>query len=138
MPGNNPTNATLDVRNGPSDGDGWTNVTASNNAIYSYKYVGGNQPANNGSIVYSVGGGNAATTLVFATTTDARYQFDSVTFIDDTASQLSTQGNAPRTRVINNRCSAVIDARYKVLVRDTTANATIQCDPMIKNQSTLK
>jgi hypothetical protein len=134
MPSNNPTNAALDVRDTASNGDGWTNVVASNGATYSYKYVGGNQPANNGSILYSVGGGNAATTLVFATTTDTRYQFASITFTDDNAEQLSPHGEAERTRVIKDRCTAAIDAQYHVLVLDTQVNATIPCDPMIKNQ----
>ncbi|HET9835511.1 MAG TPA: hypothetical protein VFP88_04105 [Rhodanobacteraceae bacterium] len=134
MPANNPTSVILDVRNSASNGDGWTNVQASNGQTYSYKYVGGNQPGNNGSIVYTVGGGNAATTLVFATTTDTRYHFDSISFVNDDANQLTTEGNASRTRVINDRCDAEINAQYKVAVRDTTANATIPCDPMIKNQ----
>lgn len=135
MPINNPTNASLDIRNFASNGNGWTNVQASNGQTYSYKYGGGNQSAGDGSVVYSVGGGHAAVTLVFATA-DARYQFDSVTFTGDNAGQLTAQGNAPRTRVINDRCSAAIDAQYKVLVIDTTANATIPCDPMIKNEPT--
>ena len=133
MPSNNPTNAALDVRDTASNGDGWTNVVASNGATYSYKYVGGNQPANNGSILNFVGGNQAITTLVFATT-DLRYQFASITFTDDNADQLSTHGKAERTRVINDRCTAAIDARYHVLVLDTKVNATIPCDPMIKNQ----
>lgn len=134
MPGNNPTNATLDVRDTASNGGGWTNVVASNGATYSYKYAGGNQTTNNGSILYSVGRGNAAITLVFADTTDNRYEFASVSFTDDDAQQLDTHGNAPRTRVINDKCSAAIDAQYHVQVLDTTANATIPCDPMIRNQ----
>lgn len=132
MPTNNPTNVSLDVRNFPSDGGGWTNVVASNGATYSYKYAGGNQ-ANDGSIVYAIGGGHAATTLVFATT-DRRYQFADVSFVNDNANQLTAEGNAPRTRVINDRCDAAIDAQYKVTVLDTTANATIPCDPMIQNK----
>jgi len=133
MPANNPTSVTLDVRNSAGNGDGWTNVVASNGQTYSYKYTGGNR-ANDGSIVYTVGNGHAATTLFFAATTDTRYQFDAITFVNDDANQLTAQGNAPRTRVINDRCDAVIDAEYKVTVRDTTANATIPCDPMIQNK----
>lgn len=135
MPANNPTSATLDVRNTASNGDGWTNVTAANGATYSYKYSGGNQPASDGSIKFSVSGGNAAVTLNFASTTDPRYRFEGacITFTGDNASQLSAQGNAPRTRVINDRCTAAITAQYKVAVTDTTANTTIPCDPMIQN-----
>lgn len=132
MPANNPTNVSLDIRNFPGDSDGWINVVASNGATYSYRYAGGNQ-ANDGSIVYAVGGGHAATTLVFATA-DRRYEFADITFVNDDAHQLTAQGNAPRTRVINDRCDAAIDAQYKVTVQDTTANATIPCDPMIRNR----
>ncbi|TAN03420.1 MAG: hypothetical protein EPN36_12735 [Rhodanobacteraceae bacterium] len=134
MPANNPTNVSLDIRNFPSNGDGWTNVMASNGQTYSYKYSGGNQPTNNGSIVYGIGGGHAATTLMFAANTDARYRFAEISFVNDNANQLTAQGNAPRTRAINDRCDAAIDARYKVTVLDTTENVTIPCDPMIQNK----
>jgi hypothetical protein len=130
---NNPTNTTLDVRNSPTDGGGWTNVQAANGATYSYLYTGGNQPGNNGAMIFGVGGGNAAITLTFASTTDTRYQFQSISFVNDPNQQLSTQGNAPRTRVINDSCTAELDGSYKVLVVDTTANTTIPCDPTIKN-----
>lgn len=135
MPANNPTSCTLDVRNSASNGDGWTNVTAANGATYSYKYTGGNQSANDGSVKFTVGRGNAAVTVNFASTTDTRYRFDGacVGFTGDNANQLSTQGNAPRTRVINDSCSSEINAQYKVTVTDTTANTTIPCDPMIAN-----
>lgn len=132
MPANNPTSVTLDVRDFASSGDGWTNVGASNGATYSYKYSGGDQPGNDGSVTYQVGGGQAAITL--GLTGDARYRLQSVDFSGDQADQLSAQGQAPRTRVINDRCSAVITAQYKVTVLDTTANASIPCDPMIKNE----
>jgi len=240
MPGkNNPTSATLDIRDTASNGDGWTNVKASNGATYSYQYTGGNQRANNGSILNAVGGGHAATTLGLEKTGDARYEFASISFTGDdagqlsadaeqlsadarqlstdagkpgadagqlstdaerlsanarqlsaTATQLSTdagqlsatagklsatagqlsatagqlntdarqlsadagqlstdarqlstdarqlsiEGNAPRLRVINDKCTAAIDAHYHVMVRDTKTDATIPCDPMIKNQ----
>jgi hypothetical protein len=131
---NNPTNTTLDVRNSASNGGGWTNVQAANGATYSYLYTGGTQPGNNGAMVFSVGGGNAAITLTFASTTDTRYEFDTISFVNDPNQQLSTQGNAPRTRVVNDKCTDVLDGSYKVLVKDTTANTTIPCDPTIKNQ----
>jgi hypothetical protein len=133
---NNPTNVTLDVRNFSSNGGGWVNVAAANGAPYSYLYTGGNQAGNNGSVIYGVGGGNAAVTLDFDSGTDARYQFvgNAVSFQNDPQSQLSTHGNASRTRVINDSCNAALDGSYKVLVTDTTANTTIPCDPVIKNQ----
>lgn len=135
MPGkNNPTSATLDIRDTASTDKGWTNVEASNGATYSYQYTGGNQPANNGSILNAVGGGQAATTLGFAKELDRRYTFDKVSFTGDNAEQLSVAGNAPQERIITDRCTAVIDAEYHALVRDTEAGATIACDPMIRNQ----
>jgi hypothetical protein len=133
---NNPTSVTLDVSNSASNGGGWTNVVAANGATYSYLYAGGNQAGNNGALLFGIGGGNAATTLSFATNTDARYQFgeNAISFVNDSNNQLSTHGNAPRTRVINDSCTAALDGSYKALVTDTTANTTIQCDPTIKNQ----
>jgi hypothetical protein len=131
---NNPTSTTLDVRNSESNGGGWTNVQAANGATYSYLYTGGNQPGNNGSLLFGIGSGNAAITLGFASTTDTRYAFDSISFVNDPNQQLSTQGNAPRTRVINDKCTADLDGSYKVLVMDNTANTTIPCDPVIQNQ----
>ena len=133
---NNPTSATLDVRNSASSGDGWNNVTV-NGAPYSYKYVGGNTPGNDGSTQFGIGGGNAAITLNFATSTDTRYQFagEAVSFQNDPNGQLSTHGNAARTRVINDSCSGPLDGSFKVNVTDTgtTPNNVIPCDPTIKN-----
>lgn len=134
---NNPTSVTLDVRNSSTNGDGWTNVQAANGAPYSYKYTGGNHSDNNGRILFGVSGGNAAVTLGFAGSTDARYQFvgnNVVTFRNDPNGQLSTQGAATRTRVINDSCTGELDATYKVLVTDTTANTTVPCDPIIQNK----
>lgn len=131
---NKPTSATLDIRDSASNGGGWTNVTASNGATYSYQYTGGNQQANNGSILNAVGGGHAATTLGFAKIADARYEFDHIAFTGDKAEQLSTEGNASKTRIIKDECTEPVDAQYHVLVRDTEADAILLCDPMIKNQ----
>jgi hypothetical protein len=133
---NNPTSVTLDVRNSSSNGGGWVNVNAANGAPYSYLYTGGNQPAGDGSSYFSVGNGNAAITLNFASSTDTRYAFvgtDAITFQNDPNSQLSTHGNAARTRVINDSCTGELDGSFKVRVTDSTANTTIQCDPVVKN-----
>jgi len=130
MPGNNPTNASLDVRDSSTNGDGWTNVNGSNGAPYSYKYSGGNV-SNDGALSFSVGGGHAATT--FTLVADHRYSIQSVSFSGDDAQQLSVQGNAPRNRVINDSCTAPLDAQYKVTVFDQTANATVACDPPVRN-----
>jgi hypothetical protein len=135
MPANNPTSVSLDVRDFASTGDGWTNVTASNGKPYSYKYTGGNQPADDGSVEFASGQGNAAVTLSLIA--DGRYQIASngVTFLNDPQGQLAAQGNAPRTRVINDSCSAPLQASYKVSVIDTQdGNASIACDPFIINR----
>jgi len=133
---NNPTSVTLDVRASSSNGGGWVNVNAANGAPYSYLYAGGNEPANNGNIGFGTGGGNAAVTLGFASSTDPRFQFvgDAVTFQNDSGGQLSTHGNASRTRVINDSCVAELNGSYKVVVTDTAANTTIACDPVITNR----
>jgi len=134
MPSNNPTSVTLDVRNSAASGEGWINATGSNGQPYSYRYSGGNQPANNGNVSYGVGGGNAAITLTLAA--DARYQIQGINFVNDPQGQLSTHGNANTMRVINDSCSGALEAQYKVTVLDTTANATVPCDPMVFNVPT--
>ena len=129
MPANN-NNASLDVRNFPSNGsDGYTDTTASNNAIYSYRYTGGSDQA--GGLRAQVGQGTA--TLNLSLDSDARYTIDAVTF-DDPKSQLSWRGNAPRNGVLTDRNSAPGNGHYHVLVRDTAAGCTVPCDPMICNE----
>lgn len=128
-----PNSVSLDVRNAPSSGDGWINTTASNGATYSYKYTGGDPDSNNGTLTFTTGQGNAAIQLNLVA--DPRYQIDSVGFTGDDADQLSTNGNAPRSRVINDKNTAAIDANYKVNVTDTgSGNATVPCDPKIINK----
>lgn len=131
---NNPNDVELDLRNSSTSGDGWTNVNASNGQPYSYKYTGGDASTNNGNVTCIINNINAAIPVNLVA--DPRYHFvgDCITFKDDPNAQLSTQGNAPRTRVVNNKCSAVLNGRYKILVTDTgNGNATIQCDPMMIN-----
>lgn len=133
---NNPNTVSLDVRNSSTSDDGWTNVTAANGQPYSYKYTGGDSSSNNGKVTFAVNGGQAAITVNLVA--DARYQFVGacITFENDPNNQLSTAGNAPRTRVVNDTCTAALDGQYKALVTDTTANTTIQCDPRIVNDFT--
>ena len=129
MPGTN-TNATLDVRNFPSNGsDGYTNTTASNNAVYSYKYSGGTDNA--GGMQTKVGNGVA--TLNLSLDSDNRYSIDNVSFKDDPQNQLAWRGNAPTTGVITDANTAVETAHYKVKVADATASCTFDCDPMVDN-----
>lgn len=130
---NNPNSVSLDVRNFASNGDGWTNVNAANGQPYSYKYTGGDAHSNNGKVTYNVGGGQAAITVNLIA--DPRYHFvgECITFVNDSTNQLSTAGNAPRMRIVNDKCTAALDGQYKAMVTDTTANTTIQCDPRIVN-----
>lgn len=129
----NPHSVSLDVRNFPANGDGWTDTTASNGAIYSYKYTGGDPGTNNGTLTFTVGNGNAA--VNFDLIADRRYQIGSIGFTGDNAGQLTTTGNAPRSRVLNDRNTAAINANYKVNVIDTGAgNASVPCDPQIINK----
>lgn len=130
MPGNGSTNANLDVRNFPSNGsDGYTDTTASNNAIYSYRYTGGSDQA--GGLRAQVGQGTA--TLNLSLNSDSRYTIDAVTF-DDPKSQLSWRGNAPRNGVITDSNTDDENGHYYVQVRDSVANCTIPCDPMVINE----
>lgn len=129
----NPHGVSLDIRNSPASGAGWTDTTASNGATYSYQYTGGDADTNNGTVTCTVGNGNAPINLSLIA--DRRYEIDSVGFTGDDASQLTTQGNAPRSRVINDRNTAPINANYKVNVIDTAnGNVSIPCDPSIVNK----
>lgn len=129
----NPHGVSLDVRNFPSSGDGWINTTASNGATYSYQYTGGDPATNNGTVTCTVGNGNAPINLSLVA--DSRYQIGTIGFTGDDAAQLTTQGNAPRSRVINDKNTAAINANYKVNVIDTlNGNVTVPCDPPIINK----
>ncbi len=81
----------------------------------------------------TIGNGNASINLSLIA--DTRYEIDTVGFTGDDAGQLTTQGNAKRSRVINDRNTSVINANYKVSVIDTgNGNANIPCDPPIMNK----
>ena len=126
----NRSNATLEVRDFPSNGsDGYIDTTASNNAVYSYRYTGGSDDA--GGLLGKGNGGTA--TLNLTLDSDPRYTIDSVTF-DGLDNQLSWRGNAPRNGVITDQNTAAGSGNYHVVVRDATANCTVPCDPMISNE----
>lgn len=132
----NPNGVSLDVRNSASSGDGWTDTTASNGQTYSYKYTGGDEGTNNGKVTCTIGNGNAAITLTLIAA--SQYQIGTITFTGDSATdpQLSTQGNATGSRVINDKNTVAINANYKVNVIDTgNSNVTVPCDPPITNKT---
>ncbi|MEO8742867.1 MAG: hypothetical protein ABI365_06710 [Lysobacteraceae bacterium] len=130
MPGN-PT-IDLDVRNFPSNGsDGYTDTTASNNTVYSYRYSGGGGHSG-GDVTCTVGQGRV--TIVVHVQSDPRYSISTVGFTNDPNQQLSLQSHAPTTATIQNLNTVVQTAHYKVTVSDSTANCTVPCDPAIINK----
>ena len=125
-----PVNVNLDVRNFSSNGDGYTNVTASNGQPYSFKFTGGNC-SDNGDVKVTTGQGQAAINVHVGG--DPRYHVNNITF-NPTNSQFSWHagGNAA-VGVIVDTAVEVVSVKYTVVVIDTTANCTITCDPMIQN-----
>jgi hypothetical protein len=128
MPG---VNVSLDVRNFSSNGDGYKNVNSSKGQPYSYKFIGGNTPSNNGDVSVTKGGGQAAITVHVGT--DPRYSITNVSF-SPTDSQFSWQagGNAAVV-VIHDTAVEVASVEYTCTVTDSTANCTVQCHPVIQN-----
>lgn len=125
------TNVNLDVRNFPSNGsDGYTNTTASNNAIYSYLYRGGSDGHGNiEEIADSISG-----TITVGIQSDPRYRISTVVFSGDVEHQLSWQpGDSPTSAVITDSDTETGEGTFCVSVSDTTANCTFPCDPQIRN-----
>ncbi|HEY8009536.1 MAG TPA: hypothetical protein VIE67_00890 [Rudaea sp.] len=125
---------TLDVRNFPTNGsDGYTDTTASNGHVYSYKYSGGNGKKG-GDVEFDKADGHN-TTVVLHLHSDARYTINNVAFPVDPNSQLSQPNpHAPTTATIQDKNEVVQTATYKVSVKDSTANTTFPCDPQIINK----
>lgn len=122
----------LDVRNFASSGsDGYTNTTASNGKTYSYKYTGGTD--NNGNVtVNSSEGKNVTITLHLQS--DPRYTIDSVTFVDPHQQLSIPNPKGQKNVTIQDKNDFSQTATYKVTVKDSTANATLPCDPQIINK----
>ncbi len=128
MPG--PVNVNLDVRNaatGPAPG--YTQVTASNNTVYYYKYTGGTH--GNGDVTVKVGTGQAAIHVTVGT--DPRYSITGVTFNPTTTGFTWHAGGSAAVAVIVDPATVVEDVKYTCTVTDSTANCTIPCDPVIHN-----
>lgn len=126
-------NVNLDVRNtASSTSDGYTNTTASNGAVYSYRYTGGSD--GHGNSTEKVGGGVAKITVVL--NSDPRYQISGVLFSGDAGPDLSTQPGANTTTslIITDQDTMAGSGYYKITVTDTTANCTFDCDPQITNE----
>jgi hypothetical protein len=126
----NTPNIALDVRNFASNEAGWYNVNASNNQPYSYSYTGGDDGSGGLEEVVNQGRDTAPIRL----TADQRYQIQGVTFMNDTEHQLTWAGDGNRAGSIIDANTTVETAKYTVVVVDTTANCTINCDPEVKNK----
>jgi hypothetical protein len=133
MPNNFSVN--LDVRNSASSGsDGYTNTTASNGSVYSYKYSGGN--GGGGDVnVPNAGGHNANAAITVTMNSDPRYSITNVGFVGDTLNQFAWHaGGQASVAVITDTNSAAASVKYTCTVTDSTANCTMPCDPIIKNE----
>jgi hypothetical protein len=119
----------LQVRAQPSNGsDGYTNTTASNNAVYSYKYTGGDD--DHGDISETVGSG--AATIDVNLNGGSRYQISDISFNGASPGQLSWSGGGDSAAIIDAN-TAVENATYCTKVTDSTGNCYFNCDPMIGN-----
>ncbi len=121
---------TLDIRFGGSSEPGWSNVSASNNQTYGYRYAGGDD--GEGGIVAKVGNGKVSGKVRMVA--DKRYQIRDCTFTDDPARQLDFNGSG-NAGVILDKNTETLDAKYTVNVTDTrNDDCNIPCDPRIINQ----
>ena len=126
----NTRNVNLDVRAWASNDPGWVNVNASNGSPYSYSYSGGDDGRGGATFKKSGGPGNVNVSLV----ADRRYQIDQVIFSGDGAGDFSyTPG--PRTIVISDTVKDAETVKYSVVIKDTTVNCTVTCDPQIINKA---
>jgi hypothetical protein len=121
----------LDLRNfAATQGDGYTNTTASNGATYCYKYSGGTD--GNGNVTVTTGGGTLTITITVGQ--DPRYVVDSIGFNNDVGDLSWHFGETSQSATITDTDLDNENAYYNVVVKDTTANCTFSCDPGITNQ----
>lgn len=120
---------TLDIRMGPGPDSTWTNVTASNNAQYCFRFGGGTDGL--GNVTVTVGTENDVAVRLVA---DNRYIVNTVTIVNDKEKQLDVKKTGIWEAEISDKNSkAEDDGYYQVLVTDDTANCTLLCDPKISN-----
>lgn len=124
----------LDIRYVRAEpGDGFIDVGVINGRNYCYKYTGGDDGA--GGVTHTIGEGNAKITVTL--NADPRYRIASVSFVDDRSDepQLSGHPKHDLEHEIHNTNTKVINAKYKVRVKDTgNGDAMIPCDPPITNK----
>ena len=122
----------LDIQNHASSGsDGYTDTTASNGAIYSYRYSGGE--GKGGDVIFRTRG---RVTVNVHLDDGRHYSIENVTFTGDTHQQLRWVSSAQTTStaVIQNTNDQVQTAQYKITVMDERNGVSIPCDPMIANR----
>jgi hypothetical protein len=125
-------NITLEVHDHASSGnDGYTDTTASNGAVYSYRYSGGE--GSGGDVIFRTRG---RVTVHVRLPNGSNYVVEQVRFSGDTHDQLSwlARQGSPRHAVIQDVNDTVQTARYKITVRDTRNGMTVPCDPIMANR----
>ena len=130
--------ATLEVHDHPSSGsDGFIDTIASNDAVYSYRYLGGGKKTA-GKLVGKWGHGRAVMELTLQPA--PRYAIGSVCFsgqLSKTARELTWCRHGPNSGAVVDRNTVGGKGHYHVLVHDTAAGCTVPCDPMIANEPRL-
>lgn len=125
-------NIRLDVHDHASNGsDGYTDTTASNGAIYSYRYSGGE--GKGGDVIFRSRG---RVTFQVRLDDGSDYTIEQVRFMEDTHQQLSwlTERSSSTHAVVQDVNDTVQTARYKVTVRDNRTGVTVPCDPIVANR----
>lgn len=124
-------NIHLDLRLGGSTDPGWTNVQASNNQTYGFRYTGGADGA--GAIIATVGMGRDTARVQL--TAAQHYRIESCRFTNDANNQLTWRGQSGRAGTIIDENTHVETARYSILVKDTgNGDCTVPCDPPVINR----
>ncbi len=126
------TDVSLDVRNFPSNGsDEYTDTTASNKAVYSYRYTGGSD--GKGNMIETANG--EAGTITVSLHSDPRYQISGVIISGDIEDQLSSEPapNSNTSVIITDKDTSCGSGYYNVAVTDTSAACTFHCDPQVTN-----
>lgn len=125
-------NITLEVHDHASDGsDGFTNTTASNGAVYSYRYSGGEGAG--GDVIFH---GRGRVIFHVRLANGSGYAIEHVGFVDDSHQQLrwlARQGS-DRHALIQDVNDTIQTARYKITVRVDAGGVTVPCDPIVANR----
>ena len=131
-----PNNIKLKISRHPKNGNGWTNVFASNGEVFAYKYTGGNSGNNNGNQEYDADGQPEVFNLICKCDDDQDYEFlafRNKSASADLAGNILTNGE---TVQITDDCKLRGTFSYGVQVGVRNANpaVTFECDPRIYNR----